>query len=73
MKIRAPQAFAQKHGIDHRIVEQMGLQVILVKDDSLRQKLIEDYQAFIEGRLSIKLQRRQMPDRRLALLQFLKH
>lgn len=63
----------REHGIDHRIVEQMGLQVILVKDDSLRQKLIEDYQAFIEGRLSIRLQRRQMPDRRLALLQFLKH
>ena len=59
--------------LTHRIIEQAGVQVILVKDDSLRQKLIEDHQAFIEGRLSIRLQRRQMPDRRLALFQFLKH
>ena len=43
------------------MVEEAGKQVVLADNDSHRQAMLDDYQAFIDGRLQLSLSKRPSP------------
>ncbi len=45
----------------HRVVEEAGKQVVLADNDSHRQAMLDDYEAFVDGRLQLSLSKRPTP------------
>ncbi len=57
----------QEKNINHKIVEQAGVQIIMLEDSNYRSVVESDYRAFINGELQISLKQKNNPSSLLAL------
>lgn len=67
VNLHALSVYWWQQSVEHRIAEEAGVQVVWVQSTVHQQRMLDDYQAFVDGRLQLSLQKKLSPSPMLAI------